>query len=363
MNLQDLAIEVERQRLAKNDYIAPSYRLSMNNDGAAPVLTLDLGTGAKDFPIQRHAHQQIAEFVGVPWKFYERLLGGYQQVLFNTVNGLLTAGPSQPNKVEKRMVRTLDGQVRAVLSDKYRPRDNDGLLNHLLPVFNEFPGVQFKRCDLSDTKLYIKTFDPNHERRVVTPYAPENRVGEVVRFGVIITNSEVGAGALTVAPYSDVLSCRNGQVHTEFGKRSVHLGKRLGDEDQASQWFSDETIEKDDLAFYAKAADVLRGCLTSAVFDAIAADMQDLANIRIAAPATEAIEEVATRLGMTDGEKGTMLDHLIAGGDLSGWGYMQAATRTARDLDDADRQTEIEQRVGSKLTADRSWAKEMAVAS
>lgn len=37
----------------------------------------------------------------------------------------------------------------------------------------------------------------------------------------------------------------------------------------------------------------------------------------------------ARRLGLTDGEKDSVLRHLVRGGDLSAWGLANAVTRTA----------------------------------
>lgn len=363
MTLAQLAEEVQRQQETKRDLIADTRRVSLaprSDDDGTPVLVLDMPSGAEDFPVRRYAHQQIAEAISLPWKTYERWLGDYPDVLYDSVTRLFAAGPEKPGKPMKRMVRVLDGQVRAVLSDGYRPRDNADLLEHILPVFGEFPGVEFKRCDLTETRLYVKTYWPGTERQIDTPYAPGSKVGDTVRQGVIISNSEIGAGSLYIYPYTDVLSCRNGMVHKEFGQRSVHLGKRLGEDDGAFEFFSDDTIRKDDIAFFAKAADGLRACLNESVFDTIADQMRDLAGIRIDAKPVDAIETLSARHSFTGEESDSILQHLIEGGDLSGWGYVNALTRTARDLD-ADRQTELEM-IAGRLTSEPDWARQMAAA-
>jgi hypothetical protein len=45
---------------------------------------------------------------------------------------------------------------------------------------------------------------------------------------------------------------------------------------------------------------------------------------------------------VTEGETSSVLRHLIRGGDLSAWGLANAVTRTAEDVADYDRATELE---------------------
>jgi hypothetical protein len=56
----------------------------------------------------------------------------------------------------------------------------------------------------------------------------------------------------------------------------------------------------------------------------------------------EVVAATARRLTLTEGEKSSVLQHLIRGGDLSAWGLANAVTRTADDAADYDRVTELE---------------------
>jgi hypothetical protein len=62
----------------------------------------------------------------------------------------------------------------------------------------------------------------------------------------------------------------------------------------------------------------------------------------IEADPVKVVEATARRLTLTDGEKTSVLQHLIRGGDLSAWGLANAVTRTAEDVPDYDRSTELE---------------------
>jgi hypothetical protein len=63
---------------------------------------------------------------------------------------------------------------------------------------------------------------------------------------------------------------------------------------------------------------------------------------RIEADPVRVVEATARRLTLTEGEKASVLQHLIRGGDLSAWGLANAVTRTALDAPDYDRATELE---------------------
>lgn len=366
-----LGAELRRQMETKRDVMADTRRVSFETNGHDPqgdvpllsvMLNIDMPDGTEAFKVTRHAQQQIATHTGIPWKLYERLLEGHTDgrgkrkapqpdLLANLANGLLAREPST------RMLRTMDGKVRAFLSNRYRPRDNWDLLDGaILPVLREFPGtVEFKSCDLTETRLYVKIVLPDLEKPV-TP-----KPGDVIRGGVIFQNSEVGVGKTLVAPFTDRLICTNGMVHTEYGQGQRHVGRRIVSDEGEEAWdlYSDETLKLDDEAFYAKVKDTLRGVLNESVFDRIVADMRDLEEIKIAGDPVATVEVIAKRHGFTEGEQGSMLAALIDEGNRSAWGYVNAITRTARDLDNADRQTELETLAGS-LVSDREWALTLA---
>jgi hypothetical protein len=56
----------------------------------------------------------------------------------------------------------------------------------------------------------------------------------------------------------------------------------------------------------------------------------------------QVVEATARRLTLTEGEKSSVLQNLLRGGDLSAWGLANAVTRTAEDVTDYDRATELE---------------------
>lgn len=366
--LRGLSEELRRQLASKRDVVADTRLVSFSVPDAAwdgerasdapPAVPMELlidmpgEEGSAAFGVTRHAHGQIADHLGVPFKFYERLRGGHADLFAHLANGLFAQAPS------KRLVRLLDGQVRAVLSDRYRVRDNLDLLEQaILPELSLFPGpTSFLRCELTETNLFIKIGLPGFEKPV-TP-----KVGDVIEGGVLVKNSEVGAGALLVCPYTTRLSCRNGMVHMDLGQRRIHVGRRATGSGEEEAWdlYSDETLRLDDAAFFAKCRDTLRAVLTETVFDRIVDQMRELAQIRPTSAPDKTIEVLADRHGLNEGERGSMLAALIEDGDLSAWGLVNSITQTARDLDDIERQVELESLAG-RLTSDPAWAHALAV--
>lgn len=353
--LVSLAEQLKSQLATKKDLIADTRRvtfaeperpddlLDMGREGT--VLLVDQPEGVQSYRITKHAHSQIATHLGVPQKLYDRLLGTHPDLLDGLANGLLSREPS------KRMLRTLDGQVRAFLSDAYRPRDNWDLLDKaVLPVLAAYSGnIEFKQATLTETRMYLKIVLPDF----AMPVTP--KVGDVIRGGIIIQNSEVGNGALGVFPYTDRLICLNGMVHTAMGQRERHVSGRhkVGEGAEAWDVYSASTLALDDAAFFAKVADTVRATLNETIFQKIVGQMQDLAGLRLSGAPDKVVEVFADKNSLTDGEAGSMLAALIEGADLSAWGFVNAITQTARDLADADRQTELESLAG-RLVANPS---------
>ena len=106
--LTELAMELERQSQSVKDYIADTRVLEMTPTGE---LALENDT-RHELPVTDHAHSQIAARVDIPAKYYNRMRNDAPALLAANVNEWFHSKP------ERRMVRTLDGQMRAFLSDR-----------------------------------------------------------------------------------------------------------------------------------------------------------------------------------------------------------------------------------------------------
>jgi hypothetical protein len=341
-SLIDLAQELQRQSEAKRDFLAPTTTLVLNPDQK-------LELNAESFTIAKHAHGQIAQRLGIPDRYYSKMLAEKPDLLATNVNTWFNHNP------EKRLVRTLDGNVRAFLSDRYRRLDNDDLAQAVLPLLGEMGGAEcIVSCEVTLNRLYIKALNPRLELEV--------KPGDVVQAGICITNSEIGLGALRVEPLIYRLVCSNGMISPDYSQKRYHVGKAIEGSEDAYELFSDATLQADDRAFWMKVQDTVRAAIDLTKFSQIVERMREATHQPITGHPGKAVEVAAKHLGLNQTETGGVLTHLIQGGDLSAYGLLNAITRTSQDLPDYDRATELE-RMGSQVLAlPRSTWREIAMA-
>lgn len=343
-NLQDLAAEIERRAEAKRDLIAPVDKLAMSTVENSPVLTVTNGH-VEAFPINGHAHGQIAEYAGIPMGYYRRLMERDPTLLAQNVNRWLRDLGAQ-----RRTVRTLDGQVRAVLSDSYRPLENEDLAEAILPVLLD-QDLLILSCEITDRRLYIKAVDKSIVRDVPTGRAMGD--GSHVFFdtcspAIIVSNSEIGAGALSIETGVYTKVCTN-LAMIGSNMRKFHTGKRAELSDEVYALLQDETRKATDRAVWMQTRDLVRSAFDQAKFDATCKRLGNAAQDRIEPQqVTEVIERVGRRFAFNEGEKKGILARLIEGADLTRYGVHSAITRHSADVEDYDRATELE-RIGGDV--------------
>lgn len=339
-SLIELAQEIERQAHAKKDYVADTRTLSMMPSAARLAI---VGQTA-DMELTHTAHRQLAERNGIPFKYYERMVQESPALLSQNVNHWLQAQP------ERRMVRTLDNKVRAFLSDRYARIDNYDVAQVALPILKDV-GVVIRSCEVTENRLYIKASAPG----IVAPVKGSKRVGDLVEAGIMITNSEIGLGALSVKPFYMFLACLNGMVRDKI-MHAAHIGRK---NEAVDGLLSDATKKAEDSVVLMKLRDVLKGAMDAARFQREIELMSEQTQQRIEGDPVKAVEVLGDGF-LTDSERGGVLRHLIEGGDLSRFGLMNAVTRLAEDVQSYDRATEIEAFGGEVIDLPASQWREIA---
>ena len=254
------------------------------------------------------------------------------------------------------MVRTLDGNVRSFLSDRYQRIDNFEVSQVVFPVLSEIPGIQTISMDITESRLYIKaiTSEVRHELKT-------KRVGDIVEAGVMIANSEIGLGAVTVKPFARFLACLNGAIRDKASLRAAHVGRAI-ESDGIAELLSDNTKRLEDLAVLSKVRDVVRAAFDEQQFRAWMDQWQAASEDQVTRDVPVVIEALAERFVLNAGEQSNVLKHLIAGGDLSRFGLANAITRTAEDSLSYDRATELETAGSQLIELPRSEWRELAIA-
>lgn len=336
-----LAERIAHVARSARDFLARPAQVRITQSSDAPSLVLDDGTGALSFGISDVVHSQLAGFLDIPMPYYDRMRETVPELLAANANAWLQRGSG------RRLVRTaLDEdarpQVRAFLSDRFRPLDNAQLLEAVLPQLAA-QGTRIVSCELTERRLYVKAVS---ERTTA-----EVKVGDTVQAGIVVTNSEVGFGALAIQPLIYTLRCTNGMIVEDATLRQHHVGRRHGDPGEADiqHLLSDETRQADDQAFFLKVRDVAKAALDVELFQRQVERLRAAAGSPITSANLERVVEVtAKRFALTDAEGAGVLAHLIRGGDLSRWGLSSAITRHSQDVEDYDRATDLE-RIGGRL--------------
>lgn len=341
--LQDLAREIERRAEAKKDFIADTRKIVLAKDAKSVSLIDSKLSIENKFGINEHAHNQLAELLDMPTKHYKRLRDGHPDLLAHTVNGLLTREPA------RRMVRTLDGTARAFLSDKYRPLDNEDLAEAVLPVLLQ-RNLIIMSCEITDRRMYIKAVDRDIELDI-----PNGRkmgdgthtIFDTIAPAIIISNSEVGDGALSIESGVWTKACTNLAI---FGAsmRKFHTGQRASVSDEVYALLSDKTKKMTDEAVWAQTRDLVGAAFDKAKFEATAKKLGEASQDRIETDPVGVIEVVGKRLNLNEGERKGVLASLIEGADLTRYGVHSAITHFSQKVADYDRATELE-RAGAKV--------------
>ena len=378
-NLGDLVAELERQQASRIDFVADTRQLRVkHHDGDGCKLRLVPASPqvsewlpAEGVPISSHALGQIASIVdpSIPVRFARDLLAMDPKLCCKLVDDLLSKRES------RKLVRVLDGTVRAILSDRYRILDSNDLAFAALDVAKDVKAYPIK-CELTDNNMRLQLttrevwdkVDAQMRGDRKTHWAfggdasPErlDRLGlrgsavaqggvddiETVHPLVTISNSETGSGGLNVSIGLLRAWCINGCVMERSISR-VHLGGKL---DQGL--FRPETVDLDNRAIMAKASDAIRAAFHPSVFGGLVAKANHASSVAIQAPAT-AVANIVTNSGLDESEMEGILNHFM-NYDSTAYGLAQAVSRASQDTQDAERVSALESLAGSIIDSPES---------
>lgn len=345
LTLTELAKEIDRRAKSKKDFIAPVSKVRMAVGRNEPIITLEQGKVSSTFGMNKVAHEQVAEFAGIPMPYYRRMLENDPALLAGNVNRWM-----KDRADDRRMIRTLDGKVRALLSDKYRTLENEDLAETVLPVLLD-RDLLIMSCDITDQRLYIKAVDKKILKDVPTGKTLGNghEIFDTISPAITISTSEVGRGSVLVESGIFTKMCTN---LATFGAsmRKFHTGARAEMSDDVYALMTDKTKKMTDAAVWAQVRDIVAGAFDKAKFDAIAGNLAAAGEDRLPkkSDVVEVIERVGRKVGLNDTEKKGVLQCLIEDGNLSRYGVHSAITRLSQDVDDYDRATELE-RAGARV--------------
>lgn len=362
--LPELAATVNDYRARARDYKLPQGLLRMNPNDLSVSLDPSRTPQVLKIAPSQLMHDQLAERLGIPAKYYRKMMDGQRDLLARNVNTWLAESPE-----EKRLIRTYantfanvsngaGGRVdiptleqpltgRAFLGSNYRPLDNYDLMTALVPPMLG-AGVKVVSSEITESRLYIQAVAQDIKSRVVAP-GTHDRINDILNIGLIASNSEVGGGSLSIRALVFRQVCSKGLVLSEDlpGFKQVHIGRL--DADVNGEILSTNTKRLADAAIWSKANDVIKAAITQATLDKITERLNHIAGVALKNP-EKAVDIVCERFDLVKDERDAVMRNLISGGDASHWGLTNAVTALANDVASYDRAVELET-IGGKVAS------------
>jgi hypothetical protein len=237
-----------------NDMVARGSALTFDY-GVEPEyapLTVRVG-GGEPMTIHRHALGQTAQKAGIPERYLTELVKSPEawrrELAARTLNDHFNndrVESSEDLSTSRHLIRAVHGDVRAVLSDRYRRLDSRPLVDAFANSCNAIGAVPVQGT-VTDVRVALKAF---------LPMVFEPVPGEVMCLGVEWSNSDFGAGKHACRAFIYRLWCLNGATMEDVLSQ-VHLGGRMADDIE----FSDRTYRLDTAAQVSALQDVVKGTL------------------------------------------------------------------------------------------------------
>ncbi len=316
MDLHSLLEELEEQKPLKWDQKIDSSQLQM----VAKENRVNLQVAGKEesLSVTKPCHDQIAERLEIPTKYYQKMKDEAPELLAHNVNTWLKAKPRE------FFIRGLGGSVRALLSDKYRVIDH---LDVIWCALNELQvnEVLIEDCYLSETEMNVKIKNPELKDFIRSK-------DDLILGGLLLVNSETGHRALRVEPRVFRVKCTNGMVIEEFITRQIHLGN-------GNNGYDEE--------IYVSMRRSIRELFGR--FGEIVLALRESTEIKITSP-LKVIGNVVEHYRLSEDQKASILMAFGAEPELDQYGIANAITRAAKTEENWERGLEME-RIGGKVLA------------
>lgn len=346
MTLETLLQTVIRENNAKKDYVTSTkdavrmVPMPTFPHNVAIVLKKDGETDLERFEITEHAHRQISSRLQIPWKYYFRMLTDHTDIVMDSVNKLFEREPSS------RLFRTLDGKLRAFLSDRYLRLDNYEVLGQALPAIRDSNiQTQMLASHVGENRMDLKVLFTGDELAQEITSKTRDGSPRIVRPGFRLSNSETGMGSLKIEGFFFDSYCTNGCVFgmiEAFEYRRSHLGGKLI-EGTNFEVISDQTRQLEDQAIISHVTDVMKAMGNPEFSRQMGDKLRATASTPSVKDPVAAVEYAVQQLDLKESEKSGILETFIRDGDYSQWGLASAVTEQAnRDEVDMDRVHEIE---------------------
>lgn len=332
--------ELQRRAAARRDYVVPRAAMKIAPSGLeSDEFRLQVhGDGVKlNMPFRWRAFSQLCSTAKFSVKHVKRMVaGGHADLVANVLTEVLHRESTRKGDEHLHLVRVLDEEVDAVLSDRYSPIGNDELL---AAVVSRFQGVGAELWDLRLTRdeFRILGVAPHISGEVNTDRSVKNAAGsnwfrqrwagaegDVVNAAVTIQGSETGARRTEASGSILRGVCCNFFL---WGDRvfKVHLGGKVS---SGAVEASNETRRREAELVISQIGDMVDQVFNPEKFQRML-DKLNAATERPIDKPVEAVEAAVGNLGIPVELKNSILGELLRANDMTQFGLANAVNSVA----------------------------------
>lgn len=343
--MENLATEIMRQNEAKTDYIVYAHDLLMEPCGDSLILHVlddDAVDRIEPLDIGEYAHKQLYTYLNIPAKYYNRMLSEYPELLAENVNGWLSRCDAQ------RMLRVLDGRMRAFVSNRYLRIDHHEVSCAVLPIIGTYSDVQFLSCQLTESRMYIKLAHPDLQQSI----APNI----TIQAGLLISNSEVGLGSVNIQPLIYCPEQDFGMIVQTTTARRNHSGP-VYNADTSFQIRPEKFSLVEGSFFLRKIQATIEQAFDEVRFEQLVEHIRSARNALIVADnVADVVKSVCSEFDVTETEQNGVLQQLAGSDEMNRYGLANAVSQYGQHIESYDRATELEG-IGYKIISmpDQHW--------
>lgn len=294
-----------------------------------------------DYTLHPNAIVQAGSKYGVPTKYLKSLIDGKADWQRQLAANILNEHNNHYSK-SRVLVRSVENEVRGLLSDRYRRLDSPTIITAFLQSAKR-QGAVVVDAHVSDLKVFFEVIVP----QIIPVETPNNGTVYMVA-GAQISNSDFGAGSLQVKVFTMNMICLNGMTR-ENKLRQVHLGSKLSD----NVHFSDKTYRLDTKTTASAVSDIMGNVLST---ESIKAEM-----LAIQASSSKEVDlekelKVLPKKGLLKSEVESVKKELFNNdpehgvqGKNSLWKLSQAITYVGNESETKERKRELDDLAGQLL--------------
>ena len=368
--------ELERRMREAKDFVAPAGKLHMTDEGKFAIESGEWQASVI-YDVRDVAHKQLAEKMGIPRTYYNRLLEDSPKMLAANVNHWL----KHEAESRKFMIRTLpDTQgntwVRAFLSDRFLSFASydvfmhaaQAAMKHEAKIISVYDDEEHTRLKMMLPQFGFRVtgryssgptqFVPGHRDEGTGRWVAPPGEGTLVFPGISVSNSEVGLGALTATLDLRVGACDN-SIALKLGEtfRRIHLGPRMDE----GKVFKDDTKEAREKAIWMECRDLIDAAFQPETIAKLVDECNRTQSEQLDDP-VKAVNAVVENYNLGDDEKQAIINELVApsSGDTAGatvWGLINAVTARAHAKTSVAETVKFEEAGGALMDADQVLVK------